>query len=117
MTSDERIAAMTLATVYPCYVTKVTRKGRTPDELDQVLCWLLQCERSFLQQAIDQRLTLSEVFATVTLHPDASLITGSICGHRIETIENPLSQQVRRMDKVVDELAKGRTLQRIMRIA
>lgn len=117
MTSDERIAVMTLATVYPCYVTKVTKKGRTPDELDVVLCWFMQCDIDFLRQAIERRWTFTEVFATVTLHPDALHITGSICGHRIESIENPLTQQVRRMDKIVDELAKGWTTQRIMRVA
>ncbi len=115
MTSDERIAAMTFAAVYPCYVAKVTRKGRTQQELDDLLCWFMQIDRRYLHHIIDQQWTLETVFSNVTLHAHASLITGTICGHRVENITNPLTQRVRYMDKIVDELAKGRSLTKIQR--
>lgn len=114
---DERIAAMTFASVYPHYVAKVQKKGRTPDELHQVMEWLTGYNETQLQQLIDDKATFAVFFGQAALNPNARLITGTICGYRIEDIENPLTQQVRYLDKLVDELAKGRKLDKIMRTA
>ncbi|MGG8496600.1 DUF2200 domain-containing protein [Tenacibaculum sp. TC6] len=114
---DERIAKMTVASVYPHYVTKVEKKGRTQEELHTVIEWLTGYNVQKLQELIDQKVTFETFFSEATLHPNAHLITGVICGYRIETIENPLTQQVRYLDKLVDELAKGRKLDKILRTA
>ena len=114
---DERIAKMTVASVYPHYVTKVEKKGRTQEELHTVIEWLTGYNVQKLQELIDQKVTFETFFREATLHPNAHLITGVICGYRIETIENPLTQQVRYLDKLVDELAKGRKLDKILRTA
>ena len=112
---DERIAAMTFASVYPHYVAKVEKKGRTVDERHQVISWLTGFKSHDLVRLIEEDVTFERFFAEATLNPNASLITGSICGYRIEEIETPLTKQVRYLDKVVDELAKGRKIDKILR--
>lgn len=112
---DERIAKMTFASVYPHYVAKVEKKGRTKDELHQVIQWLTGYDKARLQSLIAKKATFESFFAGATLHPAAHLITGTICGYRIEDIENPLTQRVRYLDKLVDELAKGRKMEKILR--
>ena len=114
---DERIAKLTFASVYPHYVTKVEKKGRTEKELRQVISWLTGFKAKDLQRLIKNDATFEQFFAEATLNPNASLITGSICGYRIEEIETPLTRQVRYLDKLVDELAKGRKMEKILRSA
>ncbi|HLU88937.1 MAG TPA: DUF2200 domain-containing protein [Cyclobacteriaceae bacterium] len=114
---DERIAKMTFAGVYPMYVTKVEKKGRTKAELDQVIYWLTGFDEKRLEELIQQKATFKEFFRQATINPNARLITGVICGYRVEEIENPLTQQVRYLDKLVDELAKGRKMEKILRVA
>jgi hypothetical protein len=106
---------MALARVYPLYVTKVEKKGRTKAELDQVICWLTGFSAQELQSQIDSGNTFEQFFTDATLHPNVHLITGVICGVRIEEIEEPLMKQIRYMDKLVDELAKGRPMEKILR--
>jgi len=112
---DERIAGMTFASVYPHYVTKVEKKGRSKDELHQVIEWLTGFDEKALQKQIQKQVTFEEFFHQASLNPNAHLITGVICGYRIEDIENPLTQKVRYLDKLVDELAKGRKMEKILR--
>lgn len=112
---DERIAKMSFASVYPHYVTKVEKKGRTEAELKQVIQWLTGFDAVKLQKLIDEKVTFKTFFDQATLHPNAELITGMICGYRIEEIENPLTKQARYLDKLVDELAKGRKMEKILR--
>lgn len=114
---DERIAKMTFASVYPHYVTKVERKGRTKDELHQVIKWLTGYNEKKLQELIEKKVTFEKFFQDAKLNPNAHLVTGMICGYRIEEIKNPLTQQVRYMDKLVDEIAKGRKMEKILRVA
>ncbi|WP_276345642.1 DUF2200 domain-containing protein [Daejeonella sp. JGW-45] len=112
---DERIAKMIFGSVYPMYVTKVESKGRTKAELDQVIAWLTGFDEKKLKELIDQKVTFEEFFQQATLNPNAHLITGMICGYRIEDIETPLTKQARYLDKLVDELAKGRKMEKILR--
>lgn len=112
---NERMAVMSFATVYPLYVTKIERKGRTIDELNQVIEWLCGCNATTIQQLIDENVNFQQFFERANLNPNAHLITGMICGYRIEEIENTLTRQVRYLDKLVDELAKGRTMEKILR--
>lgn len=112
---DERIAKMTFASVYPHYVTKVEKKGRTKEELQQVIEWLTGYDEKKLQELIDNKVSFDLFFQGASLNPNAGLITGVICGYRVEEIENPLTQQVRYLDKLVDELAKGRKMEKILR--
>jgi hypothetical protein len=114
---DERIAKMTFASVYPHYVTKVERKGRTKAELQQVISWLTGFDEKKLQELISEKATFEVFFKKARLNPDARLITGLICGYRVEEIENPLTQQVRYLDKLVDELANGKKMEKILRKA
>ena len=114
---DERIAKMTFASVYPHYVTKVVSKGRTKEELHQVIKWLTGFDGKKLKELIDEKVTFETFFRKATLNPNAHLITGVICGYRIEEIENPLTKQARYLDKLVDELAKGRKMEKILRTA
>jgi hypothetical protein len=114
---DERIAVMTFASVYPHYVVKVERKGRTVEELHEVICWLTGFSDADLQKLIQEKVTFAEFFQKSTLNPNANLITGLICGYRVEEIENPLTQKVRYLDKLVDELAKGKKMEKILRSA
>ena len=112
---DERIAQMSFASVYPHYVTKVERKGRTKEELHQVIQWLTGYDDKKLQQLINEKVNFETFFGKAKLNPNAKLITGVICGYRVEEIENPLTQQVRYLDKLVDELAKGKAMEKILR--
>ncbi len=112
---DARIASMKFGSVYPHYVTKVEKKGRTTDELQQVITWLTGFGADDVQRMIERGATFAEFFDEATLNPNAELITGSICGYRIEEIETPLTRQVRYLDKLVDELAKGRKMEKILR--
>ena len=117
-TSDKnnaRIAKMTFATVYPLYVAKVERKGRTKAELHQVITWLTGFDNKQLQQLIKDKVTFESFFQQASLNKNAGLITGVICGYRVEDIKDPLTQQVRYLDKLVDELAKGRKMEKILR--
>jgi hypothetical protein len=114
-TAGHRIYALPFASVYPLYVQKVEKKGRTQDELDTVICWLTGYDESKLQGQIAAGTTLADFFADARLNPNAGLITGVICGVRVEEIEDPLMQQIRYMDKLVDELAKGRALEKVLR--
>lgn len=112
---DARIAKMTFSSVYPHYVTKVEKKGRTKEELHQVINWLTGFNDKQLQKFIDSEVTFKEFFQQAKLNPNAHLIKGVICGYRIEEIETPLTRQCRYLDKLVDELAKGRKLEKILR--
>ena len=113
---DERIAKMSFASVYPHYITKVENKGRTKEELHQVIAWLTGFDEKKLQELIDEKVTFETFFKKATINPNAHLITGVICGYRVEEIENPLTQQVRYLDKIVDELAKGKKMEKILRV-
>jgi hypothetical protein len=112
---DERIAKMTFASVYPHYVTKVEGKGRRKEELHRVIEWLTGYDERKVQELIGQKVTFEEFFRHAALNHNAKLITGVICGYRVEEIENLLTQQVRYLDKLVDELAKGRKMEKILR--
>ncbi|MDX1478839.1 MAG: DUF2200 domain-containing protein [Saprospiraceae bacterium] len=114
---DRRMAEMTFASVYPHYVTKVEKKGRTKEELHQVIEWLTGYDDKKLAKLIDDKVTFATFFKGAKLHPNATLIKGVICGYRIEDIETPLTKQVRYLDKLVDELAKGRKMEKILRTA
>lgn len=114
---DNRMAKMTFATVYPLYVTKVERKGRTKEELNQVIEWLTGFDEKKRQALIEEKATFEQFFQQATLNQNAQLITGVICGYRIEEIENPLTKQVRYLDKLVDELANGKKMEKILRKA
>ncbi|GGK25001.1 hypothetical protein GCM10007962_19070 [Yeosuana aromativorans] len=113
---NERIAKMTFASVYPHYLAKVEKKGRTKAELYQVIEWLTGYDETKLQKLIDNKITFEVFFKNAKLNPNAHLITGVICGYRIEEIENSLTKQVRYLDKLVDELAKGRKMEKILRV-
>jgi hypothetical protein len=114
-THNQRFAKMTFASVYPLYLSKVEKKGRTKEELNQVIEWLTGFDNKKLQELIKENVTFETFFQYASLNRNAYLITGLICGYRIEEIENPLTQQVRYMDKLVDELAKGRKMEKIFR--
>jgi hypothetical protein len=113
---DERIAKMTFASVYPHYLTKIEKKGRTREELLTVIEWLTGFNEKKLQKLIADKVNFEQFFQQANLHPNASLITGVICGYRIEDITTPLTQQVRYLDKLVDELAKGKKMEKILRV-
>ena len=112
---NERIAKLTFASVYPMYVLKVETKGRTKEELHQVIEWLTGFDNKKLQELINEKVTFETFFQRASLNPNVNLITGLICGYRVEEIENPLTQQVRYLDKLIDELAKGRKMEKILR--
>jgi hypothetical protein len=112
---DERMANMTFASVYPHYVNKVEKKDRTTEELHQVIEWLTDYDEDKLKELMAEKVTFEKFFQHANLNPNAHLITGAICGYRVEEIENPLTQQVRYLDKLVDELAKGRKMEKILR--
>ena len=114
-THTDRIAKMTFASVYPHYVTKITRKGRTINELHQVIEWLTGFDANKITKLIDDKVSFEFFFEQATLNSNAHLITGLICGYRIEEIENHLTKQVRYLDKLVDELAKGKKMEKILR--
>lgn len=112
---NESIAKMTFASVYPHYITKVEKKGRTKEELHQIIEWLTGFDEEKLQDLIHEKATFETFFQKAELNPNAHLIKGVICGYRIEEIDNSLTRQVRYLDKLVDELAKGRTMEKILR--
>ncbi|MEM6516671.1 MAG: DUF2200 domain-containing protein [Bacteroidota bacterium] len=112
---NERIAKMSYASVYPHYVTKIEKKGRTKAELHQVIEWLTGFDEQAQNELISEKATFEIFFQKARLNPNAHLITGVICGYRIEEIDNPLTRQVRYLDKLVDELAKGRKMEKILR--
>jgi hypothetical protein len=112
---NERIAKLTFAAVYPHYINKVESKGRTIEELHQVIQWLTGFDQKKLKKLIDEKVTFETFFSHAKLHPNAQLITGVICGYRIEEIDNQLTKQVRYLDKMVDELAKGKRMEKILR--
>lgn len=114
---DERIAKMTFASVYPHYLEKVEKKGRTKKELHQVIEWLTGYDHIKLKALIEDKTTFKQFFENATLNPNVQYITGVICGYRVEEITNPLTQQVRYLDKLVDELARGRKMEKILRTA
>lgn len=112
---DKRVAELTFASVYPHYVTKVEKKGRTKIELHAVIEWLTGFNEKDLNALIKEKVTFAEFFDRANLNPNAQFIKGVICGYRIEDITTPLTQKVRYLDKVVDELAKGRAIDKILR--
>lgn len=112
---DKRMAKMTFASVYPHYITKVERKGRTIEELHQVIEWLTGFDDKDQQELIDEKVNFEIFFKRAKLNQNAHLITGVICDYRIEEIENPVTKQVRYLDKLVDELAKGKKMEKIFR--
>lgn len=112
---NERIANMSFALVYPAYVAKVERKGKAKEELDLVITWLTGFDKKKIQELIKENITLETFFQKAKLNPNAHLITGVIRGYRIEEIDNPLTKKVRYLDKLVDELANGRVLEKILR--
>jgi hypothetical protein len=116
-THHQRIAKMIFASVYPMYLAKVEKKGRTKEELHQVIKWLTGFNDRELQNLIEKKVTFETFFEKASLNPNAHLITGVICGYRVEEIENPLTQKARYLDKLVDELAKGRKMEKILRVA
>lgn len=112
---DKRMANMTFASVYPHYITKVEKKGRSKEELHQVLAWLTGFDEKDLEELIEEKATFEEFFQKAKLNPKANQITGVICGYRVEEIKTPLTQKVRYLDKLVDELAKGKKMEKILR--
>lgn len=112
---NERIAKMTFASVYPHYLTKVEKKGRTKEELHQVIEWLTGFDDATLQKLIEEKVNFATFFERASLNPNAHLVKGVICGYRIEEIENQTTKQGRMLDKLVDELAKGRKMEKILR--
>lgn len=112
---DAKIAKMTFASVYPHYITKVEKKGRTKAELHQVIEWLTGFDEPKLMELLDAKVNFETFFKRASLNPNAHLITGLICGYRIEDMENPITRQTRYLDKLVDELAKGRKMEKILR--
>lgn len=114
--STHRIFTTSFASVYPLYITKVERKGRTKAELDEIIFWLTGYDASSFQQLLEDKTDFATFFAQAPqLHPNVSLIKGLICGYRVEEIEDPLMQKIRYLDKLVDELAKGRAMDKILR--
>lgn len=113
---DEKIARMTFASVYSHYLTKVEKKGRTREELHQIIEWLTGFDENKLQKLIDDNVTFEQFFQQASLNKNANLITGIICGYRVEEIKNPLTQKIRYLDKLIDELAKGRKMDKILRV-
>lgn len=112
---DEKIAKMTFASVYPHYLTKIEKKGRSKEELHQVIRWLTGYDDDKIQELINKNVTFETFFQHAQLNKNASLITGSICGYKVQEITHPLTQQVRYLDKLVDELAKGWNMEKILR--
>ncbi|MGB9373770.1 MAG: DUF2200 domain-containing protein [Jiangellales bacterium] len=110
-----KIFTTSVASVYPLYVTKLERKGRTQAELDEVIAWLTGFDESALQAHLAAGTTFEEFFAAADLNPNASLITGAVCGVRVEDVEHPLMRRIRYLDKLVDELAKGKAMQKVLR--
>lgn len=110
-----RVFTISVASVYPHYVTKVEKKGRTVEELHEVIRWLTGFDDAALQRHLDEETTVEDFFAQATLNPNAALITGPVCGVRVENVEDPLMQKIRYLDKLVDELALGRPMSKVLR--
>ena len=114
--SGHRIFATPFATVYPMYVAKAKRKGRTKDEVDRVICWLTGYDQAGLRHQIENKADFETFFAQApAMHPNSSLIKGVVCGVRVEEVEDPLMQRIRQLDKLVDELAKGKAMEKVLR--
>jgi hypothetical protein len=113
--TGHRIFSTSVGSVYPHYLAKVQKKGRTQDELDAVIRWLTGFDQADLQRHLDAGTTFADFFAVARLNPNAVLITGVVCGVRVQEIEDPLMQQIRYLDKLVDELAKGRPMEKVLR--
>ena len=114
--SKHRVYAMKFAKVYPLYVQKAERKSRTKEEVDQIICWLTGYDRAQLRQQIEQESDFETFFAQApAIHPNSSLIKGVVCGVRVEDIDDPLMQKIRCLDKLIDELAKGKAMAKILR--
>lgn len=111
-----RIFTTSVASVYPLYVAKAERKGRTQAEVDEIIGWLTGYDELALRTHLEQETTFEDFFAQATLHPNATLITGSVCGVRVQDLEDPLMQQIRYLDKLIDELAKGKAMEKILRV-
>jgi hypothetical protein len=112
---NTRVYRMSFATVYPLYIAKAEKKGRTKEEVDEIIFWLTGYNKQALQKIIDNKTDFETFFAKAKLNPNASKITGVICGYRVEEIEDKLMQKVRYLDKLIDELAKGKTMEKILR--
>ncbi len=112
---DIKIAKLTFSSVYPLYLTKIEKKGRTKEELLKVIEWLTGFDETIVQKLIEEKVTFEVFFSRAKIHTNASLIKGVICGYRVEEIQNPVTQQIRYLDKLVDELAKGKKLEKILR--
>lgn len=115
MDNTQRVYKMSFASVYPHYINKAERKGRTKAEVDEIIYWLTGYDNKALQKILDNKTNFEDFFAQAKLHPNAPKITGVICGYRIENIEDPLMQKARYLDKLIDELAKGRAMEKILR--
>ena len=114
--TKHRIFTMEFAKVYPLYVQKAERKGRSKDEVDQIICWLTGYEKTGLERQVDQRVDFETFFDQApALNPSRSLIKGLVCGVRVEEVEDPLMQKIRYLDKLIDELAKGKAMEKILR--
>ena len=113
--TGHRIFSTSVASVYPHYLTKVEKKGRTQDELDAVICWLTGFDEAELERHLAAGTNFADFFAAARLNPNAGLITGVVCGVRVQQIEDPLMRQIRYLDKLVDELAKGRPMEKVLR--
>ncbi len=113
---DERIANLIFASVYPHYIAKIEKKGRTKEELQQIIQWLTGFDEKMIQELINEKVNFKTFFSRASLHPNAHLIKGIICGYRIEEIDNPITKQARYLDKLVDELAKGWKIEKILRV-
>jgi len=114
-TSNTRIYKMSFASVYPHYIAKAEKKGRTKAEVDEIIFWLTGYDSEKLQEIIDNKIDFETFFEEAKLNPNVSKITGVICGYRVEEIEDKLMQQIRYLDKLIDELAKGKTMDKILR--
>jgi hypothetical protein len=112
---NTKIYKMPFATVYPLYIKKVERKGRTKEEVDTIIFWLTGYNNDTLQQILEEKTDFETFYAQAQMHPNASLITGMICGYRIEDLADPLMQKIRNLDKLIDELAKGKAMEKILR--
>jgi len=115
MKNNDRIYKMAFASVYPHYIAKAEKKGRSKAEVDEIIAWLSGYDETSLQKHLDEKSNFEDFFAQAKLHPNAPKITGVICGYRIEEIEEPLMKQIRYLDKLIDELAKGRPMEKILR--
>lgn len=116
MRNKERVFKMTFASVYPHYISKAEKKGRTKEEVDEIIYWLTGYDETSFQQQLADKVDLQTFFGQAPqMHPNSSLIKGLICGYRVEEIEDPLEQQIRYLDKLIDELAKGKTMDKILR--